>query len=237
MTALLEINDVHASYGRLDVLRGASMTVEDGALVALVGPNGVGKSTLLRVIAGHLPPRSGRIRFRDVDIDGATPADIARCGIYLLPERRAVFPNLTVLENLRLSSARPERDLHGAIAESLELFPALALRLTQPAGTLSGGEQQMLALARAFCAQPVLLLLDEPSLGLAPKIVTEVFDAIARFRDSGIAVLLVEQFVDRALAACDHAYVMASGKISELSGGREQVTRTYVGGPSPRREA
>ena len=212
---LLVVDGVRAGYGADgDVLHGVDLTVHDGGVVALLGPNGAGKSTLLRTIAGFLPPRGGSVRLEGLAIDGHDPAVIARCGLYLVPERRAVFPNLTVADNLRLSTAAPEARWHDDLQAALELFPRLVERKDQLARTMSGGEQQMLALARAFAAKPRLLLLDEPSLGLAPKVVDEVFEAIRRFMAEHIAVVLVEQYVERALEVADEVAVLRHGEVA-----------------------
>jgi branched-chain amino acid transport system ATP-binding protein len=212
---LLVVEGVRAGYGDDgDVLHGVDLVAHVGGVVALLGPNGAGKSTLLRTIAGFVVPRSGSVRLHGAPLDGHDPATIARCGLYLVPERRAVFPNLTVGDNLRLSTAAPERRWHDDLQAALELFPRLVERRNQVAGTLSGGEQQMLALARAFAARPRLLLLDEPSLGLAPKVVDEVFAAIRRFMEERIAVVLVEQYVERALEVADDVVVLGHGSVT-----------------------
>jgi branched-chain amino acid transport system ATP-binding protein len=211
---LLVVDGVRAGYGADgDVLHGVDLTVHDGGVVALLGPNGAGKSTLLRTIAGFVRPRAGSLRLSGLPIDGHDPAVIARCGLYLVPERRAVFPNLTVADNLRLATAAPEKRWHDDLQAALELFPRLVERRDQLARTMSGGEQQMLALARAFAARPRLLLLDEPSLGLAPKVVDEVFAAIRRFMEERIAVVVVEQYVQRALEVADDVVVLRHGAV------------------------
>ena len=211
---LLAVNGVRAGYDADgDVLNGVDLTVVDGGVLALLGPNGAGKSTLLRTIAGFVRPRGGSIHLDGLPIDGHDPASIARCGVYLVPERRAVFPNLTVADNLRLATAAPERRWHDELQAALELFPRLVERKHQLARTMSGGEQQMLALARAFAARPRLLLLDEPSLGLAPKVVDEVFRTIRRFMAENIAVVLVEQYVERAIAVADDVVVLRHGAV------------------------
>jgi branched-chain amino acid transport system ATP-binding protein len=211
---LLEVRGLRAGYGdEGDVLHGVDLAVPEGGVLALLGPNGAGKSTLLRVIAGFVPPRTGSVRLADHPIDGYDPAVIARCGVYLVPERRAVFPNLTVADNLRLATAAPERAWHDDLEAALEVFPRLRERTGQVAGTMSGGEQRMLALARAFAARPRLLLLDEPSLGLAPKVVEEVFEVIGRFLAEQITVVLVEQYVERAVAIADRVAVLRHGVV------------------------
>ncbi len=211
---LLVVDAVSAGYGAGDVLHRVDLVVHDGGVVALLGPNGAGKSTLLRVIAGFVRPRTGSVRLEGLPLDGHDPATVARCGLYLVPERRAVFPNLTVGDNLRLATAAPERQWGDHLQAALELFPRLVERKGQVARTLSGGEQQMLALARAFAARPRLLLLDEPSLGLAPKVVDEVFAAIRRFMEEQIAVVLVEQYAHRALEVADEVTVLRHGEVT-----------------------
>ena len=210
---LLRARGVRVGYGSGDVLHGVDLHVDEGELVAMLGPNGAGKSTFLAVLAGFLRPRTGDVELWGRSTVGHGPAELSRCGIYHVPEGRAVFPNLSVADNIRMATARPERQWADALSATLELFPRLAERSGQRAGTLSGGEQQMLALARAFAARPVVLLLDEPSLGLAPRIVDDVFATIERFRHSGIAVVLVEQYVHRALALADRVLVMAKGTV------------------------
>ncbi len=211
---LLTTRQLRGGYGEGDVLRGIDLDVDDGEVVAVLGPNGAGKSTLLRAIAGFLPHTSGTILLQGVPIRGQDPALLARCGLYLVPERHAVFPNLTVADNLRLATAAPEARWRHARDDALDLFPKLRERQRQTAGTLSGGERQMLALARAFAARPRILLLDEPSVGLAPRIVDEVFVAVGRFREAGIATVVVEQYVDRALAVADRAAILDRGQIA-----------------------
>jgi len=213
---LLAVQGVSAGYGLGDVITDIDLVVDAGELVAVLGPNGAGKSTLLKVLAGFVEPRRGAIRLRGVDVAGAAPSDIARCGVYLLPEGRAVFPSLTVRENLRVATARPVSRAGAAEWRdaAFAAFPRLGERESQLAGTLSGGEQRMLALARAFTANPLLLLLDEPSLGLAPLVVDEVFAGIERFRAAGTAVVLVEQYVHRSLATADRAVVLDRGTVA-----------------------
>jgi branched-chain amino acid transport system ATP-binding protein len=232
---LLVVEGVRAGYGGDgDVLHGVDLTVHDGGVVALLGPNGAGKSTLLRAIAGFVTPRAGSVRLAGLPIDGHDPSVIARCGLYLVPERRAIFPNLTVADNLRLATAAPEARWHDDLQAALELFPQLVDRRHQVARTLSGGEQQMLALARAFAARPRLLLLDEPSLGLAPKVVDEVFAAIRRFMAEHIAVVLVEQYVERALAVADEVTVLRHGEVDWAGPAAaidvDQLAEGYLGG-------
>ena len=234
MTALLDVRGLRAGYGRGEVLHGVDLALEPGRLVAVLGPNGAGKSTLLGAIAGHVRVRAGAVALDGVDLAGCAPEVIARCGLYLLPEGRAAFPTLTVTENLRLASGAPEATLAPRIDAAFDLFPRLAERRPQVAGTMSGGEQRMLALARAFVAEPRVLLLDEPSLGLAPRIVDEVFAAITAFRAEGMSVVLVEQYVHRALAVADDTVVLASGRVAWAGPAGELDERAlaerYLGG-------
>jgi branched-chain amino acid transport system ATP-binding protein len=234
VTALLDVRGLRAGYGRGEVLHGVDLALEPGRLVAVLGPNGAGKSTLLGAIAGHVRVRAGAVALDGVDLAGCAPEVIARCGLYLLPEGRAAFPTLTVTENLRLASGAPEATLAPRIDAAFDLFPRLAERRPQVAGTMSGGEQRMLALARAFVAEPRVLLLDEPSLGLAPRIVDEVFAAITAFRAEGMSVVLVEQYVHRALAVADDTVVLASGRVAWAGPAGELDERAlaerYLGG-------
>jgi branched-chain amino acid transport system ATP-binding protein len=217
--ALLEIRGLVTGYGAEPVLRGLDVTVREGEIVALLGSNGVGKSTLLRTVSGLLAPVAGTVRLRGEDLGTGLvePHEIARRGIAHVPEGRAIFPDLTVAENLTMGTfARSARaaEQRRARDEVVELFPILGERLAQQAGTLSGGQQQMLAIGRAMMSRPTLLLLDEPSLGLAPVIVEQVFDNLRRIRESGVAVLLVEQNARAALALADHGYVLARGRVA-----------------------
>jgi branched-chain amino acid transport system ATP-binding protein len=233
---LLDVRSLRAGYGQGDVLHGIDLAVGEGDLVALLGPNGAGKSTTLRAIAGFVAPSAGSVWLAGLRADGHGPAELSRCGLFLLQDRRSVFPNLTVADNLRLATAAPERRWRSARDETLDLFPKLRDRLGQVARTMSGGEQQMLALARAFAARPRLLLLDEPSLGLAPQIVDQVFAAIRRFREEGITVLLVEQYVQRALEVADHVAVLQKGTVvwrgEALDTDVDALADRYLGTPA-----
>jgi branched-chain amino acid transport system ATP-binding protein len=215
MTALLELHQVVSGYGEVRVLHGVSLTVAAGSITALVGSNGAGKTTLMRVISGLLPLASGRIAFDGQDIGAAATHRRIGLGLALVPEGRLIFPDFTVEENLKVGAiaphARPERDRR--IEEMFDLFPRLRERSRQAGGTLSGGEQQMLALARGMMAGPRLLLLDEPSLGLAPIVVEQLFEVIPRIRDAGVTVFIVEQDVRSSLELADTAYVMENGHI------------------------
>jgi branched-chain amino acid transport system ATP-binding protein len=213
---MLQLRDLHVSYGKISALRGVSIAVEPGELVAVVGPNGAGKSTMLMTIAGALRPDSGSIEFGAEPILHRKPEEIAQLGISLIPERRRVFTRLTVEENLTLAATvrRQSDQLAADLDDALERFPILRERLRAPAATLSGGQQQQLAIARALVAKPKLFLVDEPSLGLAPRIVEEVIAALGTLRDEGASVLLVEQNVVAALEVADRAYVLKNGQIT-----------------------
>jgi branched-chain amino acid transport system ATP-binding protein len=212
---VLELTDVHVRYGNIRALQGVSLRVESGELVALIGSNGAGKSTTLRTISGLLRPAQGTITFEGADITTAATDRIVARGISHCPEGRRIFGSLTVLENLRLGAV--SRSDSTAVAADLEmvfeLFPLLKERLGQAGGTLSGGEQQMLAIGRALMSRPRLLLLDEPSLGLAPLMVERIFATIAELRRQGRTILLVEQNVHQALDVADRAYVLETGRI------------------------
>ena len=212
---MLAVEQLHVSYGSVAALRGVSIEVAAGEIVAVIGPNGAGKSTLLRSIAGLTAPSRGAIRFNDESIGGRPAERLVAQGLSLVPEGRRIFGSLSVAENINLG-ATPRRDRQ-AVASDLErmltLFPILRERFRQKAGKLSGGEQQMLAIARALMAAPKLLLLDEPSLGLAPLIVRKVYEVIAELRRTGMTVLVVEQAVHVALGAADRTYVMNTGAI------------------------
>jgi branched-chain amino acid transport system ATP-binding protein len=225
---MLELNDIHARYGAITALRGISLTVSQGELVALLGVNGAGKSTTLATIAGVLRPWQGNILFDGSSTLGKSPEQIARLGISLVPEGRDIFPSLTVEENLRLGAyTRSEKsEYRRNLGEVFDLFPVLKERLQQPGGTLSGGEQQQLAIARALMSSPRLLMLDEPSLGLAPALVDQIFELIARLHQRGVTILLVEQNVDRTLEIVDRAYVLSTGLIE--SQGTPQQLRTHA---------
>jgi branched-chain amino acid transport system ATP-binding protein len=229
---MLELNDVHARYGAITALRGVSLTVSQGELVALLGVNGAGKSTTLGCIAGVLRPWQGQITFEGGAILGKSPEQIARLGISLVPEGRDIFPSLTVEENLRLGAfTRSEKsEYRRNLDESYDLFPVLKERLQQPGGTLSGGEQQQLAIARALMSSPRLLMLDEPSLGLAPALVDQIFELIARLHQRGVTILLVEQNVDRTLEIVDRAYLMNTGLIKAHGTPDELRTHTDIEG-------
>jgi branched-chain amino acid transport system ATP-binding protein len=215
MPPLLQVADVHASYGRVEVLHGLSFSVPEGSVVALLGANGVGKTTALRAISGTLPPTHGSIRLAGRRIDGRRPDEIARRGLVLVPEGRGIFPALTVAENMRLAhaavSAAPPWNTW--LEDTTGVFPRLGERMEQTAGSLSGGEQQMLALCRVLAGEPRLVMFDELSMGLAPLIVEQLFDLVAQLRDRGRTILLVEQYLSHALRLADVCYVLARGRV------------------------
>ena len=215
MTAMLSVQDLKVRYGEVEALHGVDLQVGEREIVALVGANGAGKSTTLAAICGLRPAASGSVRFDGEDVTAWTPERLSRRGMALTPEGRRVFANLTVAENLLLGGAAHASDALGARQnELLELFPILRSRYRQKAGTLSGGEQQMLALARSLMSQPKLLLLDEPSLGLAPQMIDRLFDCIADLRRGGLTILLVEQNVALALEIADSAIVLVNGSVA-----------------------
>lgn len=235
---MLRVSGLHVRYGPIAAVKGVDLEVRRGELVALLGANGAGKSTTLLAIAGALAGRQGRVELDGEAIHGLTPERIVRRGIAMVPETRDVFADLTVLENLRLGGF-VHRRIPGAFEEELDrqmdLFPILRERAHQAAGTLSGGEQQQLVIARALMSRPKLLLLDEPSLGLAPLIVEHIFALIGRLRESGLTILLVEQNAAQALARADRAYVMALGTIAAAGPAAEIAANTdleaiYFGG-------
>jgi branched-chain amino acid transport system ATP-binding protein len=221
---VLVLNNIHTQYGGIKALRGISLDVQEGELVALIGVNGAGKSTTLGTIAGVLHPVEGTITFLDESILGKPPEVIARKGISLVPEGREILASLTVEENLRLGAfvRRNRQEYLKDLEENFALFPILKERLRQLGGTLSGGEQQQLAIARALMAHPKLLMLDEPSLGLAPLIVDQIFDLIKTLHQRGVTILLVEQNVERTLEIVDRAYLLHTGTI-QTSGTATQV--------------
>ena len=233
---MLELDDVHVHYGPIEALHGISLRVTAGTIVTLIGSNGAGKSTTLRAISGLLTPTAGHIRFEGRPIEGRPPHEILALGIGHVPEGRQIFANLTVWENLRLGAFRERR--HGRVLDRLEAvfqqFPVLRERASQLGGKLSGGEQQMLAIGRALMAGPRLLMLDEPSLGLAPLYVQRVVDIVKALNAAGIAILLVEQRAQSALRIAEHGYVLETGRIVLADAGarlleNENVKRAYLG--------
>jgi branched-chain amino acid transport system ATP-binding protein len=234
---LLTVDDIYVYYGNIAAVQGLSLTVKTGEIVTLLGSNGAGKSTTLRTVSGLLRPRKGALYYQGQRLDGVPAHDVVGLGIAQAPEGRRIFPRLTVSENLDLGAyLRKDRDGIAADRENvLALFPRLRERITQKAGTMSGGEQQMLAVGRALMARPKLLLLDEPSMGLAPVLVDLIFDTIARIREQGTTVLLVEQNALAALRVADRAYVLESGML-KLAGtaadlARDpEIVKAYLGG-------
>ena len=236
MSALLEVRDVVTAYGKIEALKGVSLAVEQGSITCLLGPNGAGKTTLMMTTAGILRPRSGSIRFAGKEIAGSAPHRIVELGVALVPENRLVFPSMTVLENLQAGAY--QRNDRGAIDEDIERlferFPRLKERAAQHGGTLSGGEQQMLSVARALMSRPKLMLMDEPSLGLAPLVVEEIFRIIAELHKDGTTIFLVEQNAHMALTVAHHFYLIEQGKVT-FSGNPgslaedEVIRRAYLG--------
>jgi branched-chain amino acid transport system ATP-binding protein len=227
---VLELRDVVCRYGQVTAVKGISLTVERGQLVALIGANGAGKTTTLRAISGLLSPAGGKIMFDGHDITRASARKILSLGIAHCPEGRHVFPHMTVEENLEMGSylRKDRKEVAADMERIFEQFPRIAERRQQHAGTLSGGEQQMLAIARALMSKPKLIMFDEPSLGLAPNIVERTFDIITGIRDTGTTVLMVEQNALAALEMCDHAYLLESGSMALSGSGRDLVDNPHV---------
>ena len=234
--SLLDVEAIDVYYGDLQALRSVSLTVEKGQVVAVLGPNGAGKSTLLRTISGIVRYRSGHVALEGRPLDGIPPHKVADIGIAHVPEGRRIFADLTLRENLLLGSYRSEarKARQESLATVFSLFPRLKERQNQLGGTLSGGEQQMLAVGRALMQKPALLMLDEPSLGLAPTIITELYGKLAEIKAMGVSVLLVEQQAAQALRLADHCYVLATGSVvasgppSEVAG-EDAVREAYLG--------
>ena len=226
---MLLVEDLQVNYGRVPALNGVSIRVAPGEVVSVIGPNGAGKTTLLSTISGQLKPVRGTVRFHEEHISGVSPENIVRRGISLVPEGRRIFTKLTVKENLQLGLTTTRRHTERQqLDRVLGYFPALEPFLSTAAGKLSGGEQQQLAIARALLSQPKLLLLDEPSLGLAPQIIEGVFETLARLRDEGMTVLLVEQFAAKAREISDRTYVLRTGKLAlEIMAGAEVTTEQF----------
>ena len=216
MSKILEIKDLSVSYGGIEAIKNISLDVEAGSIVTLIGSNGAGKSSTLRSIAGIVKAKSGEVLFEGENILGLSPDQIVKRGVTLVPEGRRVFPNLTVAENLHVGAYLRKDDIKPDIEYVYDLFPRLKERSWQFAGTLSGGEQQMLAVGRALMARPKLIMMDEPSLGLAPLVVQGIFDIIRTINKAGITVLLIEQNANMALKVADYAYVMQTGEICLL---------------------
>jgi branched-chain amino acid transport system ATP-binding protein len=234
--ASLAVNDIHAYYGHIHALQGVSITVESGEIVTLIGANGAGKSTTLKTIAGFLRPRPGSVLLEGRPIQGLAPHDITRRGVCLVPEGRRIFPRMTVLENLEMGafSRGDAAQIQDDLDRVCTLFPRLKERLTQTAGTLSGGEQQMLAIGRGLMARPKIMLLDEPSMGLAPVLVELIFKTVQEINAQGVTILLVEQNALMALGIARRGYVMETGRIvltdqAERLRQSDLVRKSYLG--------
>ena len=236
MSVMLEVKNIQVAYGKIIAVKDVSVTVNQGEIVTLIGSNGAGKSTTLRTISGLIKPKSGEITFNGKRIDGMPGHDIVSLGICHSPEGRRIFPRMTVKENLELGAflRNDKAAVNADMDRVLDLFPRLKERIKQTAGTMSGGEQQMLAVSRALMGDPKLLLLDEPSMGLAPVLVELIFDTIVKIRKQGITILLIEQNATAALEVADRAYVLESGKV-KMSGSAaelrsdDKVTKAYLG--------
>jgi branched-chain amino acid transport system ATP-binding protein len=233
--ALLEVHDIHTFYGNIEALKGISLEVEEGEIVTLIGSNGAGKSTTLRSISGLTPPREGSVRFEDQEIGETAPQDVVRLGISQSPEGRHCFQRMTVRENLDLGAyLRRDSDVDNDMDRVFDLFPRLKERERQKAGTMSGGEQQMLAIGRALMANPKLLLLDEPSMGIAPVLVERIYETIAEINRQGTTILLVEQNANFALEVSKRGYVLETGTVavadkSENLRDNPEVQKAYLG--------
>ncbi len=231
---MLKIENLNVSYGGINAVRDVSFSVKEGTIATLVGANGAGKSSILRSISGVVTPKSGSIRFLDTEIVGMSTEKIVSAGITLVPEGRRIFPDLTVLENIKIGAYLRKDSLDNDIAWVYDLFPRLKERSWQMAGTLSGGEQQMLAVGRALMSRPKLLMMDEPSLGLAPLIVQDIFKIIKEINKMGVTILLIEQNANMALKTADYGYVLETGRISLSGTGaelleNEEVKKAYLG--------
>ncbi|MGP4025034.1 ABC transporter ATP-binding protein [Actinomadura sp. 3N407] len=234
---LLEIDDIHVHYGKIAALKGISVSVDDGEIVSLIGANGAGKSTTLKTISGLLSPSSGAIRFDGRDISRMPGHKRVTAGIGQAPEGRGIFPGMTVEENLLMGAYSRKENVSKELTEAYELFPRLAERKSQAGGTMSGGEQQMLAIGRALMAKPKVLLLDEPSMGLAPMLVQQIFEIVQEINRRGTTVLLVEQNAQQALQIANRAYVLETGRVVKAAPAGEllddpQVRAAYLGGAS-----
>lgn len=232
---ILKIEDLQVNYGGIEAVKGISFEVQEGQIVTLIGSNGAGKSSTLRTISGLVKPSGGKILFAGEDITGKDPTQIVTQGVTLVPEGRRIFPDMTVLENLKIGAYLRKDDLSADIEWVYSLFPRLKERSWQAGGTLSGGEQQMLAMGRALMSKPKLLMLDEPSMGLAPILVEQIFDIIRELHAAGTTILLVEQNAQAALSVADRAYVLETGRITLSGTGKElmasdAVRKAYLGG-------
>ncbi len=235
---MLVVSDLRVAYGRIEVVHGISFEAKAGEVTCLIGPNGAGKSTTLWTLSGILRPTGGRLQFGGRDIAGLAPPDVVRSGLSLVPENRLVFPNLSMLENLHMGAYQRLHSDKAGVAEDiervLEYFPRLRERAKQEAGTMSGGEQQMLAVARALMARPQMLMLDEPSLGLAPMVVAEIFEIIGTLHEAGVSILLVEQNVQWALSVAHRVVVLDLGNVAfdgntDAFAESDVVHETYLG--------
>ena len=225
---MLKIKDLKVNYGGIEAVKGISFEVPEKSIVTLIGANGAGKSTTLRTIAGLIKPASGTVTFQDEVITGKGPQEIVSRGITLVPEGRKIFPDLTVLENLRIGAYLRKDDLTDDLNWVYDLFPRLKERHWQHGGTLSGGEQQMLAVGRALMSRPKLIMMDEPSLGLAPLVVRGIFDIIREINKQGVTILLIEQNANMALQTADIGYVMETGQITMTGPGKELLANEDV---------
>ena len=235
MSTLLKVNDIHVYYGKIHAVKGVSFEVGQGEIVSLIGANGAGKSTALKTISGLLHPKQGSIEFMGKDITKLEPNKIVRLGLAQVPEGRRVFAHMSVMENIEMGAYILGRVPEEAVEDVFSRFPRLKERRRQEAGTLSGGEQQMLAMARALMSKPKLIMMDEPSMGLSPILVEQIFSIIAELRQSGATILLVEQNANKALKITDRAYVLETGRITLSGSGRElleseDVKKAYLGG-------
>ena len=234
MSELLRIEDLKVNYGGIEAVKGISLSVEEGQIVTLIGSNGAGKSTTLRTISGLVKPRDGKITFCGEDITGMDPTEIVKRGVTMAPEGRRIFPDMTVMENLRVGAYLRKDDLSDDLDWVFSLFPRLKEREWQLGGTLSGGEQQMLAVARSLMAKPKLIMLDEPSLGLAPLVVKSIFEIIRQINQEGVTILLIEQNANMALQVAHSAYVLETGRITMTGTGAElladeRIKEAYLG--------
>ena len=233
---MLELGDVHVHYGKVEALKGITVSVQKGEIVTLIGANGAGKTTTLKTISGVRPVSSGVMTFEGEDITNRKPHQLVEMGICQAPEGRGIFPGMSVMENLEMGSyANRGKDARSELDRVFELFPRLRERSTQPGGTLSGGEQQMLAIGRALMAKPKLLLLDEPSMGLAPKLVAQIFSIITEINEQGTTILLVEQNASQALQRAHRAYVLEVGRVVKTASAKsllddDSVRAAYLGG-------
>ena len=233
MAPVLELIDVRAGYGRIDVLHGVTLKIPKGTVMALLGPNGAGKSTTVQIAGGRLVPKSGCLHIAGNHVNGASAGELAKAGVCTVPEGRGIFPNLSVDDNLWVATHVAPGTREEVRERAFHFFPRLSDRRKQIAGTLSGGEQQMLAMARALTTEPSLLILDEISMGLAPLIVAELYEQVALLKEQGIAILLVEQFAETALRVADYAAIMAHGRITRIGLPDEihaELSGAYLGG-------